>query len=178
MGFSPNALTTIGLGLNVGAGAVIATGSYSAGAIAFLVSSAFDAFDGAVARATGRATRFGAFFDSLADRYAESAILLGLAWSLLVRAELALLAATAAALIGSLMVSYARARAEGLGVDCEVGLLQRTERILLLSVGLLFADLLLAPVIYLLAVATNVTVVQRILHVRKALNRLAESEER
>lgn len=170
IGLSPNVLTALGLLLNVGAGGVVATGAYPIGALAFLAASAFDAFDGAVARATGRATPFGAFFDSLADRYAESAILLGLAWSLLTRAEHGLLAATAATLVGSLMVSYARARAEGLGVECEIGLLQRTERILLLSVGLLFADILLTPVIYGLALATNVTVVQRMLHVRKTLN--------
>lgn len=168
-GFTPNFLTFIGLLLNIGSGAIIAGGAYFPGALAFLASSAFDAFDGAVARATGQASRFGAFFDSLADRYSESAVLLGLAWSLLIRSELTLAAATAAALIGSLMVSYARARAEGLGVDCEIGLFQRTERILLLSLGLLSADLLLTPVIWLLAVGTNLTVVQRLLHVRKIL---------
>jgi CDP-diacylglycerol---glycerol-3-phosphate 3-phosphatidyltransferase len=176
VGFTPNALTTIGLLLNVGAGVVIASGAYQWGALAFLVSSAFDAFDGAVARAIGQATRFGAFFDSVADRYAEAAILMGLGWSLIVRGEATLVGATCAALVGSLLVSYARARAEGLGVECEVGLLQRTERILLLSLGLLFAEPLLTPIIWMLAVATNVTVVQRMVHVYRALNR-SEGEQ-
>ena len=81
VGISPNALTALGLVLNVGAGAVIATGSYQLGALAFLGASAFDALDGTVARAAGKTSRFGAFFDSLADRYAESAILIGLAVS-------------------------------------------------------------------------------------------------
>lgn len=175
-GLSPNALTLLGLLLNVGAGAVLATGAYQIGAIAFLVSSAFDALDGAVARAAGKATRFGAFLDSVADRYAESAVLTGLAWSLLRTGELVLLAPTVATLIGSLMVSYARARAEGLGVDCEIGLLQRTERILVLSVALLFADPLLGPALWLLAAATHVTVAQRVLHVRRLL--AAEAAER
>ena len=171
IGLTPNALTTIGLGLNVGAAAVIAAGSYAWGAVAFLGASAFDSLDGAVARATGRSSPFGAFFDSLADRYAEAAILLGLAASFVLRGDLVLTAATAVALLGSLMVSYARARAEGLGIDCEIGLLQRPERVLLLTVGLLVPDLLLAPTVWILAAVTNVTVVQRALHVRRELER-------
>jgi CDP-diacylglycerol--glycerol-3-phosphate 3-phosphatidyltransferase len=169
IGLTPNALTALGLVLNIAAGVILATGAYQWGGLAYLAASAFDSLDGAVARAMGQTSRFGAFFDSLADRYSESAVLLGLAWGLTLSGQWTLVAAVGATLVGSLMVSYARARAEGLGVDCEIGLLQRTERILVLGVGLLFAELLLAPVLLALAVATNVTVVQRVLHVRRAL---------
>lgn len=170
VGLTPNALTAMGLVLNVAAAAVIASGSYAVGALAFITASAFDSLDGAVARATGQVSRFGAFFDSVADRYAEAAVLFGLMGSLILRGDLRLAAATAVALLGSLMVSYARARAEGLGVDCEIGLLQRTERVFLLTVGLLFSDLLLAPAIWILAVVTNLTVIQRTIHVHRQLS--------
>src|SRR5213075_2627048 len=125
--------------------------------------------DGAVARATGKTSVFGAFFDSLADRYAEAVVLMGLGVSLIQRGELTLVWAVAIGLLGSILVSYARARAEGLGVDCEIGLLQRPERVLLLTVGLLFPGPLLGPVLWILAVVTNITVVQRALHVRHEL---------
>jgi CDP-diacylglycerol--glycerol-3-phosphate 3-phosphatidyltransferase len=168
-GITPNGLTAVGLGLNVAAAAILANGWYTAGSLAFLVASAFDTLDGAVARATDKATPFGAFFDSVADRYSEAVIFLGLLVGFATREELFSSAAALLALLGSLMVSYARARAEGLGVDCEIGLLQRTERVLLLALGLLASDLLLTPILWLLAVATNLTVVQRALHVRRAL---------
>lgn len=171
-GITPNALTALGLALNFGAAVIIASGWYSLGALAFLGASAFDALDGAVARATGRATPFGAFFDSLADRYSEAAVFFGLLVSLAYRGDFTLGAAALLSLLGSLMVSYARARAEGLGVDCEIGLLQRTERVLLLSAGLFFSDLLLPPVLWVLAAVTNFTVIQRALHVRKVLAEL------
>ncbi|MSQ22971.1 MAG: CDP-alcohol phosphatidyltransferase family protein [Chloroflexi bacterium] len=176
-GITPNALTAIGLGLNVGAAVVLATGQYTWGGLAFLGASAFDALDGAVARATGQASPFGAFFDSVADRYAESVVFIGLFVSFSLQSTPTLLAAAVIALVGSLMVSYTRARAEGLGVDCEVGLLQRPERVLLLTAGLLVPDLLLQPVLWGLALATNITVVQRVLHVRKALQARARGAQ-
>jgi CDP-diacylglycerol--glycerol-3-phosphate 3-phosphatidyltransferase len=169
LGISANALTLIGLGLNVGAAALVAGGWLVAGGIAFLVASAFDTLDGAVARASGRATPFGAFLDSLADRYAEAVLYVPLLLLFAAQQQPWLVVACAAALVGSLLVSYARARAEGLGVDCEIGLLQRPERVILLAAGLIVADLLLAPVIVILAVVTNITVVQRALHVRRML---------
>jgi CDP-diacylglycerol--glycerol-3-phosphate 3-phosphatidyltransferase len=132
--------------------------------------------DGAVARATGTASRFGAFLDSVIDRYDEALMFIALVVVFSVRQDHGLVTASTAALIGSLLVSYARARAEGLGLDCEIGLLQRPERVLLLTAGLLAAPILLAPVIWVLAVVTNITVVQRILHVRR-LTLNAEGEE-
>jgi CDP-diacylglycerol--glycerol-3-phosphate 3-phosphatidyltransferase len=168
-GISPNGLTVLGLVLNGIAAAIVAAGWFLPGGIALLVASAFDMLDGAVARATGKASRFGAFFDSVIDRYCEAVVLIGLIFVLAQAGNTALAVGAATTLVGSLLVSYARARAEGLGVDCEVGILQRPERVILLSIGLMAADVLLAPVVWILAVVTNVTVVQRILHVRGLL---------
>jgi CDP-diacylglycerol--glycerol-3-phosphate 3-phosphatidyltransferase len=168
-GISPNGLTLLGLVLNIGAGAIVASGMLLAGGIALLIASAFDMLDGAVARATGKASRFGAFLDSVIDRYCEAVVLIGLIVVLSRTGDTPLVIAATAALVGSLLVSYARARAEGLGLDCEVGLLQRPERVIILAIGLIAADYLLAPVIWVLAVVTNITVVQRILHVRGLL---------
>jgi CDP-diacylglycerol--glycerol-3-phosphate 3-phosphatidyltransferase len=169
LGITPNALTLIGLGLNVGAAALVAGGSLVAGGIAFLFASAFDTLDGAVARASGTASPFGAFLDSVADRYSEAVLFVPLLVLFAAQQQPWLVVACAAALIGSLLVSYARARAEGLGVDCEIGILQRPERVILLAAGLIVSDWLLAPVVVLLAVVTNITVVQRALHVRRLL---------
>jgi CDP-diacylglycerol--glycerol-3-phosphate 3-phosphatidyltransferase len=169
LGISANALTVMGLVLNVIAAVIVGTGWTLAGGIMFLLASAFDTLDGAVARATNTASSFGAFFDSVIDRYSESAMFIGLLALFASRQQFDIAVICAVALIGSLMVSYARARAEGLGVDCEVGILQRTERVVVLGVALVFADLLLVPVIWLLAIVTNATVVQRIIHVWRKL---------
>jgi CDP-diacylglycerol--glycerol-3-phosphate 3-phosphatidyltransferase len=169
LGLSANALTLIGLGLNVGAAAIVGAGWLTAGGIVFLVASAFDTLDGAVARASGTASSFGAFLDSLTDRYAEAVIFVPLLLVFASQQQPLLQVACTAALVGSLLVSYARARAEGLGVDCEIGLLQRPERVILLGAGLIVPDLLLTPVIIILAVGTNLTVLQRALHVRRLL---------
>ena len=170
LGITANALTLMGLVLNVAAAGIVGAGWLTAGGAAFLVASAFDSLDGAVARASGTASPFGAFLDSLTDRYSEAVIFVPLLLFFAAHQQPWLVVACAAALVGSLLVSYARARAEGLGVDCEVGLLQRPERVILLGAGLLLPDLLLAPAIIILAVVTNVTVVQRALHVRGLLS--------
>lgn len=169
-GLTPNALTMIGLGLNVVAAAIVAAGWLQLGGIVFLLASAFDAVDGAVARATGSASRFGAFLDSVADRYAEAAIFAGLLAVFLSREQHLMALVATLALVGSLLVSYARARAEGLGLDCEIGLLQRPERVMFLVAGLVLPDLLLEPVVWVLAVATNITVVQRVMYVHRLLS--------
>ena len=168
-GITPNALTLAGLGANLIAAALVVAGWLPAGGLALLLASALDLLDGAVARATGTATRFGAFLDSLVDRYSEAAVLAALLVVFAQRGDFILVGGAAGALTGSLLVSYARARAEGLGLDCEVGLFQRPERVLALAAGLLLPDLLLAPVVWVLAVVTNVTVLQRVLYVRRLL---------
>jgi CDP-diacylglycerol---glycerol-3-phosphate 3-phosphatidyltransferase len=169
LGLTPNSLTLIGLLLNVAVALVLAAGQLVLGGVLFLLANAFDTLDGTMARITGKVTRFGAFFDSTLDRYAEAVVYLGLsAWLFSEGDGLSLLAAYLA-IIGSLMVSYTRARAEGLGLSGEVGWLPRPERIVLLSLGLLLHPYLLSPVLWILAVLTNVTSAQRMLHVKRQL---------
>jgi CDP-diacylglycerol--glycerol-3-phosphate 3-phosphatidyltransferase len=164
-GVTPNALTVVGCLLNVAVAAVIATGDLFLGGILVLLVAAFDTLDGAVARAANLATSFGAFLDSTLDRYSEALVFGGIVayGALAGGAEVILLAYAAA--VGSLLVSYARARAEGLGLRCDVGWLQRPERIILLGVGLMAG--LLVPVLWILAILTNFTALQRIVHVRR-----------
>jgi CDP-diacylglycerol--glycerol-3-phosphate 3-phosphatidyltransferase len=129
-----------------------------------IAAALFDTLDGAVARISGKTTRFGAFLDSVMDRYSEAVTLLAIAAYYLTQPEPQLpVMLVIFALAGSLMVSYARARAEGLGIDCKEGFFQRTERIVVLIVGLIFGWLL--PVLWILAVGTNLTAIQRIVDV-------------
>ena len=165
-GISPNTITTVGLLLTLTVTYTLATGQLVLGGILVLVTSAFDMLDGALARATDRKSAFGAFFDSTVDRYTEALILLGLLlhyermpggrW------EVALIYLS---IVGSLMVSYTRARAEALGFDGKAGLLARPERIVLLAFGLIVGWLSFALAI--LAIFTNFTAVQRVYHVWK-----------
>lgn len=168
-GLTPNAITILGLFLNGGVALVLASGRERIGGGLLLVAGAFDMLDGAMARVTKRFTTFGAFLDSTLDRYSEALVLIGLAY-----AESALHQTTAVTLIvamltGSFLISYARARAEGLGLECKVGLLPRPERIVILAVGLLFG--VLVPVLIVLVVLTNFTALQRIVHVWHATRR-------
>jgi CDP-diacylglycerol--glycerol-3-phosphate 3-phosphatidyltransferase len=167
LGLTPNALTVIGCLLNLVVAVIIARGDLLWGGIALAAASGFDAMDGAVARKVGQATKFGAFLDSVLDRVSESAVLLGLAYYDLQQG--ATLAAFLAfvAIVGSMLVSYTRARAEGLGVDCKVGFLTRVERCLLLIVALIAN--LTVPALWILAVGTVFTSIQRIWHVHRLL---------
>lgn len=169
MGVTPNAITVIGLLLNLLVALVIASGSLVAGGVLVLFANLFDMLDGAVARVSGKGSKFGAFFDSTLDRYAEAVVYLGVGAWLYSQGDGTTLLAAYLGIIGSLMVSYTRARAEGLGVIGEVGLLPRPERILLLSIGLLFHGQLLTPVLWLLALLANLTALQRMLHVQRVL---------
>lgn len=165
-GATPNTLTLLGFLGMAAAGALCALGWFFLAGLVVAASCVFDALDGALARATGAASTYGAFFDSFLDRYAEAAIYGGLViyyagagtpWG----AETAFFAS-----IGSLMVSYARARAEGLGVECRAGLFARPERIAVIIIGLVTGFIL--PALVVLAVATNATAVHRLLYVRGA----------
>ncbi len=170
-------LTVTGLFLNVIVALVLALGHPVLGGILVLAANAFDMLDGAVARVSGKGSRFGAFFDSTLDRYAEAVMYLGvMAWLVTLGDNMTLLAAYLS-IVGSFMVSYARARAEGLGVQGEVGLLPRPERILLLALALILHQYLLAPVLWLLAVLTNLTALQRILYARQVLQPPGEREK-
>jgi CDP-diacylglycerol--glycerol-3-phosphate 3-phosphatidyltransferase len=162
IGLGANALTIIGCLMNIGVGIVIATGRLRLGGALLIVASAFDALDGSLARQIGRPTRFGAFLDSVLDRVSESAILLGLAvWYMgqpgMIEEILAYIA-----LVGSMLVSYTRARAEGLQIECKVGLFTRVERCIILIAALLLN--LTGPALWILAVGTMLTTIHRIVH--------------
>jgi CDP-diacylglycerol--glycerol-3-phosphate 3-phosphatidyltransferase len=164
-GVTPNMLTLLGAALNAGVGLVIAAGYPQLGGALLILTSAFDLLDGALAKATGKGTKFGAFLDSTLDRYSEAFVLLGLLW-LAVQRNLALnIFLIYIVIVGSLLVSYTRARAEGLGLDCRVGLLGRPERLMVLCAGLILN--LTPPALAILAVFTHFTAVQRMVHVRR-----------
>jgi CDP-diacylglycerol---glycerol-3-phosphate 3-phosphatidyltransferase len=161
---TPNAFTVIGLLLNIVVAVILASGNLVLGGIMALVAGAFDMLDGAVARVTGKITRFGGFFDSTLDRYSEAIVYFGLLFYLLdSEAGTTAIALLFAAIIGSLMVSYTRARAEAANVDAEVGLFARPERIILLAILLIFDQAVIA--LWILAIVTNFTTLQRIFHV-------------
>jgi CDP-diacylglycerol--glycerol-3-phosphate 3-phosphatidyltransferase len=173
-GLTPNGLTVLGLLMNGVAGAVLASGNPIPGGLLVLIAGAFDMFDGALARVTNRKTTFGAFFDSTFDRFSEAVVFLGLLIAFLRDPAPDIYSAAGVVLcyvvmVGSIMVSYARARAEGLEprVDCEVGWLQRPERIIALGIGLLLPEPFLLAVLAALAIFTHITVAQRIAHVRR-----------
>lgn len=163
-GITPNALTYTGFILTALSAIVIATGAFIWGGILLIVAALFDMLDGTLARETNQSSTFGAFLDSTLDRYSESVTFLALAYYYAVqpggRLELVLIFLL---LVGSLMVSYTRARAEALNVECKVGILQRPERVVLVVAGLITGWIL--PVLWILAIFTNVTVVQRVYEV-------------
>ncbi|HRV92232.1 MAG TPA: CDP-alcohol phosphatidyltransferase family protein [Anaerolineae bacterium] len=158
-GVSPNVITIAGFILMVGVAFVLAQGHFLLGGILITGVAIFDAVDGTLARMMGRTSRFGAFLDSTLDRFSEAVIFLGLFVYYINQdgqLELILIYAT---VVGSLMVSYARARAEGIGVPLKDGLFTRFERVFLLVVGLIFNWL--TPVLWLLAIFSNLTAFQR-----------------
>lgn len=166
-GLTPNQLTVMGLVLNGVVGWVAAEGRLQLAGVLLIVAGAFDMLDGAVARATGRVTRFGGVLDSVLDRYAEAFVLGGLLiW--IVRTELGAVPVLLcyATIVGSILVSYVRARAEGAGIALTQGFFARPERIVVLALGLLLDRPIWA--LWLLAVATNLTVLQRLWLVRRA----------
>jgi len=165
---SPNLLTVIGLALTLLAAVLVWYDDFIAAAIVFTLGSVCDMLDGAVARLSEKVSPMGAFLDSTFDRVGEGAVLTAIALVYAREGELWLVGAAFVTMIGSFLVSYTRARAEALGLDCKVGLMTRPERLVLLGAGLLLQQFgVLAVVMYILAVLTAFTVLQRILHVRK-----------
>ncbi|HOI59250.1 MULTISPECIES: CDP-alcohol phosphatidyltransferase family protein [unclassified Methanoculleus] len=165
-GATPNTLTLLGFFGMAGAGILCASGSFFLAGVTVAASCIFDALDGALARVTGATSIFGAFFDSFLDRYAEAAVYAGLLVYYAGAGTPWGIEAAFAAAIGSLMVSYARARAEGLGIACRAGLFARPERLAVIIAGLVTGFIL--PALILLAVGTNATAVRRLLAVRGA----------
>jgi CDP-diacylglycerol---glycerol-3-phosphate 3-phosphatidyltransferase len=173
---TPNAISLTGFVLNVVAAVLVTQRLFFLSGVAFVVGSVMDTLDGRYSRMSGKGTAFGAFLDSTLDRVEEGIVLAAVAAYFSERGDDLVVAAVVVSVLGSLMVSYTRARAEALGVECKVGLATRPVRVVILSAGLLFArgaslgDFeLLAPAIYAMAVLTTFTVLQRVLHVRKAL---------
>jgi phosphatidylinositol phosphate synthase len=173
---TPNAISLTGFALNLVAAALIVDRMFVLGGVAFIVGSVMDTLDGRYSRMSGKGTPFGAFLDSTLDRLEEGIVLTAVGAYFASRHDQAAVAAVVVAVLGSLMVSYTRARAEALGVACKVGLATRPVRVVILSIGLVFAKgaslghfELLAPAVYVLAALTAFTTLQRILHVRSQL---------
>ncbi len=169
-GVTPNTLTVMGFLVSVAAGVLIARGYFLAGGLVVLFAGAFDLMDGPVARVTGKTSRFGGFLDSTLDRLSEAAVLAGIlayyaynegTWESLL---------AYGCFVGSVMVSYLRARAEGLGVKCEVGIFTRVERVIVMSIGLMvgqWVDLAIPVMMGIITALAFVTVVQRLIHVQR-----------
>jgi CDP-diacylglycerol--glycerol-3-phosphate 3-phosphatidyltransferase len=167
---SPNAITTVGTLLTIAAAVVYATGHIMTGGWLMSVTAVFDVIDGQVARRTGKSTVFGAFYDSTLDRVADGALMAGLTVFYMtspVHHNIYMVVVCLVGIIGTFLVSYTRARAESLGIDAKVGVMQRPERIVLLSApqalfGLFWNGWVLMGIIILLSVTAWITAVQRI----------------
>ena len=173
LGLSPNALTLLGLAGAGGSAFLLSTGHLLAGGIVFLASAVLDLFDGALARATDRVSSVGALLDSVADRVSEMVVLLGLLLFYLHRSSMEGVLLVYLALGGSVMVSYLRARAEGLRVDCRVGVMTRPERVGVLGIGLLVGHWWLTGVAVALGIVAGLaflTSIQRLIHVMRAVD--------
>jgi len=169
-GLTPNILTVIGFLVSVAAGAVIAKEYLVLGGGLMLFSGVFDMLDGSLARAKGQSTKFGALLDSTLDRLAEAAVLLGLLIMYLDQESIWEPVLIYITFVGSVSVSYVRARAGGLGIKCEVGIFTRVERVIVLALGLIIGqwiEVALLIALCMLATLAWVTVLQRLIHVRK-----------
>lgn len=182
---NPNHFTTLSLILSIIAAYLFAIGSLKIAGVIMIIAGTFDIIDGKVARATNRVTKFGALYDSTLDRYAEVLIFFGLAyyfmnnhWSMgsvnlsfmnwkIHDINISLISTIAVfmALGGSVMTSYVRARAEGLGLECKVGVMQRPERIVLVAFGAIFHRTVLVIALVIVAIFSNLTAIQRLYHI-------------
>ena len=172
----PNVLTFIGLLINIVAAVLLAAGQFRAAGFVILGAAIFDMVDGRVARETNRVTRFGGFFDSVLDRYSDLALLMGLLvyYGNINRSLYVVL--TAIVMTASVMVSYTRARAENTIPMCKVGFMERPERVVLLIIGALFDRM--APVLWVIAVMGNLTVIHRMLFTWQETKRLEDAQLR
>ena len=173
---TPNAISLTGFALNLAAAGLVVARLFFLAGIAFIIGSVMDTLDGRYSRMSGKGTPFGAFLDSTLDRLEEGIVLVAVGAYFASQHNEVAVAAVVAAVLFSLMVSYTRARAEALGVECKVGLATRPVRVVILAAGLVFAKgaslghfELLAPAVYVLAALSFVTTVQRIYHVRSQL---------
>ena len=164
---NPNLFTFMGFLATLVASYLILVELWFLSGLAILFSGFFDLFDGVVARNLGKVTPFGGFLDSVLDRYSDLILLSALMTHYLLKGEPNLVILTSFVNIGTALIPYARARAEAAGISCTAGLMERAERIILLSLGAFFGWM--APVLWILAILTHFTVLQRIYYVRKKL---------
>lgn len=167
LGLSPNAVTLFGLVIAGSSAYLISIGQFWAGGVVLLLAGVFDLFDGALARATGKASKFGALLDSTVDRVSEAVILLGLLVFYIWDDSTEGTVLVYLALTGSIMVSYLRARSEGLGIECLVGVMTRPERVVTLGIGLIVGHWWPVVVLVVLGVIAGLTLftsVQRLFH--------------
>ncbi|MDO8281885.1 MAG: archaetidylinositol phosphate synthase [Thermodesulfovibrionia bacterium] len=163
---SPNMITVTGSLITLAAAFMIPR-SLISGGLLILFSGLFDMLDGIVARVNNRATKFGAFLDSVLDRYSDSFLLIGFSWYFFMNSSAQGCFLSIATLAGSLIISYAKARAEALGQGCNVGIIERPERIIIMAAGALTGWVM--PMIWVLFVLTHITVAQRVHHVWKEM---------
>jgi CDP-diacylglycerol--glycerol-3-phosphate 3-phosphatidyltransferase len=173
---TPNAISLTGFALNMVAAVLVWERLFFLSGVAFVIGSVMDTFDGRYSRMSGKGTPFGAFLDSTLDRIEEGIVLAAVGGYFASRGDDVAVAAVVIAVLASLMVSYTRARAEALGVECRMGLATRPVRVVILALGLLFAKgaflgsfELLKPAVFVLAGLSLITVAQRVWHVRNAL---------
>ena len=173
---NPNVLTFLGLVINMIAAAFLAVGQFRTAGLVIIFAGLFDMVDGRVARATNQVTRFGGFFDSVLDRYSDIALLVGLLvyYGTINRSSYVVL--TAIVMAASVMISYTRSRAENIIPTCKVGFLERPERIVLFIIGALFDRM--APVLWVIAVLGNLTVIHRMIFTYQEAKRLEEAQLR
>jgi CDP-diacylglycerol--glycerol-3-phosphate 3-phosphatidyltransferase len=172
----PNVLTFVGLLINIWASWLFADGKMFAAGLVVVGASVFDMVDGRVARATSQVTKFGGFFDSVLDRYSDLALYVGLLVYYASINRFPYIVLTAIVMTGSVMVSYTRARAENSIPKCKVGFLERPERIVLIMIGALFNRM--APVLWVIAVLSNWTVVHRMIYTWQEASRLEDAQLR
>ena len=172
----PNVLTFLGLVINIWAAWLFARGSFTWAGVVVIGAGLFDMVDGRVARETNQVTRFGGFFDSVLDRYSDLALYMGLLVYYASINRFFYIVLTAIVMTGSVMVSYTRARAECTIPKCKVGFLERPERVVLIIIGALFDRV--APVLWVIAVLSNLTVVHRMIYTWQEAKRLEEAQLR
>jgi CDP-diacylglycerol---glycerol-3-phosphate 3-phosphatidyltransferase len=172
----PNVLTFLGLVINIWAAWLFARGSFTWAGVVVIGAGLFDMVDGRVARVTDQVTRFGGFFDSVLDRYSDLALYMGLLVYYASINRFFYIVLTAIVMTGSVMISYTRARAENAIPKCKVGFLERPERVVLIIIGALFDRM--APVLWVIAVLSNWTVIHRMIYTFHEAQRLEDAQLR
>jgi len=171
----PNVLTAVGLGINAVAAYTLSRGEFLYAGLIVLFGAVFDLVDGEVARSSDRVTRFGGFLDSVLDRYSDLILLMGMLVYYAGINRFGYIVLTAVAMTGSVLVSYARSRAENEIDKCKVGFLERPERIVLIIIGALTNRM--APVLWVIAVISNITVIARIVYTWEETQRIGQSKQ-